>query len=296
MTTGKRIISAILSLAMVASFSTVFAGAANTETRAKAQELMAAVADKEVKAELSTAKIAADVEVFEDKMIETERLSIYEVNEDGHVVYSYLLYDDTTVDYIDTWVDEEGGTCLRFNENGLTNILCFKPDGSIYMDGVKIEVVTTSDPIADREILTNIAGGIEPMANAYSYFSMSPFGNTTFSQYSSSGKMLYDSTGITKLANAISKVGVGAVVALVTNVWGSIVAKLGQVFFKEMITNAVVGMINTDPSATTIKFVDYRRPHPSNDTLRMMYRHDHSVTSNSGKVVTKYYYEDRRAT
>lgn len=57
MTTSKRIVSMILSVAMVASVSTVFAGAANTEERAKAQEIVSAVTDNALKEDLSVSEI-----------------------------------------------------------------------------------------------------------------------------------------------------------------------------------------------------------------------------------------------
>lgn len=57
LTRGKKIISAILALSMVLSFSTVFAGAANTEERAKAQEIVSAVTDNALKEDLSVSEI-----------------------------------------------------------------------------------------------------------------------------------------------------------------------------------------------------------------------------------------------
>lgn len=287
MTKGKRIISAILALTMVMSFSTVFAGAVYTESRTKAHELKNEVTDDETKAKISVAEVQLDLEALEDRMIEVGCLSIYGVNEDGNVVYSYTDEDDAEVSYIDTWTDEEGGTCIRFDENDIVNILCFKPDGSIYLDGAKVEVKTTSN---------NVVGGIEPMANAYSYFSTTPYANTNFVDYTGTARLLYDSTAITNLANTLSKLGVDVVTTLVLNVWGSMVSKLGQTFCKQVVKKSVSVAIKSSADATGLTFKDYRRPHPSNDTLRMLYRHDVHATPNVGTASVTYYYEDRRAT
>lgn len=92
----------ILSVAMVASASTVFAGAVNTEERAKAQEIVSAVTDNALKEDLSVSEIQKDVKALEERMIDTDSISVYDINEDGHVVYAYVLDEDIATVYVDT--------------------------------------------------------------------------------------------------------------------------------------------------------------------------------------------------
>ena len=295
MTTSKRIVSMILSVAMVASVSTVFAGAANTEERAKAQEIVSAVTDNALKEDLSVSEIQKDVKALEERMIDTDSISVYDINEDGHVVYAYILDEDIATVYVDTWEGTEGDTYLRLKEEEHINVFCFKPDGSIYLNGAKVEVQTTSGMVADQATFGNVSGGIEPMAGMYSSFYRNPLPNTTFSSYTGA-QTLYDSTALRNLANTLSAIGVAGAVVLVTNVWGGLIAKIGQSFFKNVMTSAMQQLVSDAPNATAITFTDYRKAHPNNNSTRMRFRHDVKSVPNTGKTVTTYYYEDRYPT
>lgn len=294
-TRGKKIISSILALSMVLSFSTVFAGAVNTEEREKAQEIVSAVTDNALKEDLSVSEIQKDVKALEERMIDTDSISVYDINEDGHVVYAYILDEDIATVYVDTWEGTEGDTYLRLKEEEHINVFCFKPDGSIYLNGAKVEVQTTSGMVADQAAFGNGSGGIEPMAGMYSSFYLNPLPNTTFSSYTGA-QTLYDSTALTNLANTLSAIGVAGAVVLVTNAWGGLVAKIGQSIFNSVITSAMQQLVSKAPNARGITFTDYRKAHPNNNSTSMRFRHDVKSVPNTGMAVTKYYYEDRYPT
>ena len=295
MTTFKRIVSAILSVAMFASVSTVFAGAVNTEERTKAQEIVSAVTSNALKEALSLSEIQKDVKTLEERMIDTDSISVCDINEDGHVVYAYILDEDIATVYVETWEGEEGDTYLRLKEEEHINVFCFKPDGSIYLNGAKVEVQTMSGMVADPATLSNMSGSIEPRAGMYSSFYRNPLPNTTFSSYTGA-QTLYDSTVLSNLANTISTIGVAGVVVLVANVWGGLAAKIGQSFFEGVIMDSVKQLVSRAPNAKAITFTDYRKAHPNNNSTSMRFRHDVKSVPNTGSVVTTYYYEDRYAT
>lgn len=256
---------------------------------------MVSVADESVKDAISVSEIREDLEIFEDRMIETDALSVYDVNEDGHIVYEYL-FDEDTVSYVDAWTDAEGDTCLRFEEDGLVNTLCFKEDGSMYLDGSKVEVEVTSGILMENNAVTAEENEIVPMAGMYSTFTTSVIPGTNFVDYSKSAMVLYDSTALRKLNKKIVKIGVSTLTTMVLNAWAPLVSKVGQTICTKVVKNGVGILIDTAPDATALDFKDYRRAHPSNDTLRMMFRHDMHSTPNTGNGSVTHYYEDRCAT
>lgn len=163
------------------------------------------------------------------------------------------------------------------------------------MNGAKVEVQTTSGMVADQAAFGNASGGIEPMVGMYSSFYRNPLPNTTFSSYTGA-QTLYDSTALSNLANTLSVIGVAGAVVLVTNVWGGLIAKIGQGFFQGVMETAMQQLVSKAPNARAITFTDYRKAHPNNNSTSMRFRHDVKSVPNTGTAVTTYYYEDRYPT
>lgn len=130
----------VLVLAVAAVCVAVFAATAGAASKAKAEELIAGITDPSLGSQLSLEQVQKDVKTFEKRKIDINCLGIHSINEEGRVVYSYAEEGDNVVDYLDTWTDDEGATYIRFQEEERENILCFRRDGSIAVNGVEIEV------------------------------------------------------------------------------------------------------------------------------------------------------------
>lgn len=105
----------------------------------RAEELVSAVTDPELKEALSVSQIQKDLKILDKRMFLMENLTIRQINGDGRVEYSYFLGEDVPISYLDVWKDADGRENIRVQENELLNILSFQGK-NIYLNGTKVEI------------------------------------------------------------------------------------------------------------------------------------------------------------
>lgn len=80
-------------------------------------------------------------------------ISIDRIESDGTIVYEEK-FDDNLSSFFTSWKTNDGTLFVHFMEGDLENIVQFKPDGSIYVDGNKVSL----------EITPDTDGNVSPMA------------------------------------------------------------------------------------------------------------------------------------
>ena len=86
-----------------------------------------------------------DLESFANVGISPESLSIASVCSDGQFIYEYTYPDEQTSALLTISQDTLQNSTMTINENGTCDILVFSNDGSLYVNGGKVEISQESD-------------------------------------------------------------------------------------------------------------------------------------------------------
>ena len=70
-------------------------------------------------------------------MFDINIISIHRIESDGTILYEEKFSDDFSSLFY-SWKTNDGTLFVQFIEGDLENIVQFKPDGSIYIDGKKL--------------------------------------------------------------------------------------------------------------------------------------------------------------
>ncbi len=143
---------------------------------------------------------------------------------------------------------------------------------------------------------------MEPQAggNLVSSFWKNPMYGSSFSEYNNGSQSLYSSTIAVKFGEAVLNLTVTIVKAKIEAALPGYPGKIGAEMFDYVVNGVYNNMKSKHPDSKAISFKDYRRAHPSNDTQRMMYRHDvwyyrGEYYTGTGEIA-RYYYEVRLPT
>lgn len=280
--------------------SSVGAAAIPSEIQIKANTLLLAVEDKNVKEQIQVSEVMENLSLLEEKYLLDEDVALVGVSEDGNAIYVQSIPgDDSALAYLEVWQGDDGSNYVRITEGDLENIVRYTPDGKTYIDGYDAtDPVVTPDGM-DISFITGLSSTVEPQAggNLVSSFWKNPMYGSTFSEYNNGSQSLYSSTVAVKFGEAVLNLTITIVKSKIEAALPGYPGKIGSDIFDHVVNGMYNNMKSKHPDSKAISFKDYRRAHPSNSTQMMMYRHD--VWYYTGEYYTgtaeiaRYYYEVR---
>lgn len=257
----------------------------DVETKGLAKQLINEYDDMSSEAtNFSILNVMADIDAMEDHYIDTDLISIQEVDQFSNITYKYEMLEDVT-SYVDVKENEDGSTIFHFVEGDKENTLSYSADGKMYLDGNQITVSTF------ESINTNSANYPVSRAAGFekSYQTSCPVG-TSPSQYTGA-KTFVTSSQIINFGQSILGMTVGALAGIVATIFFG-----GQVQIGASIASAIASFVislcqSRNINAYNGTFVDYKRGLSPQNGLTPHYRHETTWTVAGVTLNPVYFYE-----
>lgn len=231
-------------------------------------------------------QISTTLHDLAEKMFDINIISIHRIESDGTILYEEKFSDDFSSLFY-SWKTNDGTLFVQFIEGDLENIVQFKPDGSIYIDGKKTSV---QDVFVTNENITPRAGAITRTQKN------DPLNGAAYT----GPEHVYNSTKIIDFGANIATLTISAIVAVITNNIGGWLAIVTGIVTSATLQATADWLKSKSPYYNKYaSFKDIRKGHPG-DVVNYYFKHTVYAYSDrnyggSSRVVDTYY-EIRDAT
>ena len=266
----KKMVSVILTLAIL-SLSVVPAFAVTHENSVKSsaseKELLSEYFAGAGYSQCLEQKVKDDLLVLGERGFRDFEKEIYDIQEDGTIIYAIQMLDDV-IDYVDITEEIDGTIRLHFVEGNLENVVAFEANGKILLDGHRIT-------ISQEQIVCNAlqpTGDAEIQAGVYRSYQKSVPKNTSADDYNEDG-VLYQSTSTIDFDAELVTLSIGAIVSLLTSGLSSFTCAVTGMVTSAALNRVANWLKNTNPYYKYASFKDIKCSRPG-DSVVYHYRHD----------------------
>lgn len=215
-------------------------------------------------------KVAADLEILRNVGISIGSVEELQVKQ-SEIIYK-MVFDEKTVNEIKLDVNEDKDVIMNVSENNITNELIFMADGSLYLDGKKVDVKNSE---ITYELMPR-TGGFEwySESDAPSYLQNASYGSYTLTAQAAD----------VQLATKIENITYAACVAALTyssGIYGAFVG-FGVSAFRELQTE--------NPDATDLSHKVYTAKCPNNPRYLKRKTYVYTEKNYGGTMVISYSY------
>lgn len=290
----KKYIAMILTCSLLLALLSIPAGATNANYAKNASvnaQVPQVIESFENEGNLSFAQkqeVSATLCDLAEERFDISIISIDRIESDGTIVYEEKFNEDFS-SFFTSWKTNDGTLFVHFVEGDLENIVQFKPDGSIYVDGNKVSFEITPD--------TN--GNVSPMAGVRTRTQRTDPLGTNGTAYTGS-EYVFNSTGKLDIGAFIGSTTISAIVTALSaglSTWLAVTS--GIVTTSVLFATAEWLKSKSDYYNRYASFQDIRRGHPG-DAVNYHFRHNvyaYSERNYGGSVkLVETYYEIKEST